>query len=508
MSAADKINPDKAKTMRPVHWIEAELSQHYEDMDLTQGADLDRNGKIEGSERTDLNGDGNVDSAEWQKFMGNNKAALETLGGHFKTYYFAGSVFKPDNPIHDLLSIESELVSPLDVSKAYEKVEEIFRIVKMRLAGEELKPEDQLRIVYDSMKEVGIEFKNQDDITFIGTLNKNALDCDTSSFVVLAVSHELNWPVHLVGVPKHAFVRWDDGKSKKFNIDFGETYSDESYLEEFNISPDAIDRGVYMENKGYDDILSLFYNNRGKTKTELGRYEESIRDFDKAIELNPNFAVAYYTRGLAKRNLGRFDAADEDINKAVELDPHFFVDFENFFEKMLKDLNKAMALDSNITFGISSDLNNAATYYNRGLEKCKLGRYEEAIKDLDKAIKLDPNYAEAYNDRGGAKAGLGRYEEAIKDLDKAIKLDSNYTEAYNNRGGARYMLGKYKKAIGDYDKAIKLDPNDAATYYNRGLAKAKLGKHEESIRDFDKAIELDPNLAALIEKLGQNDQGT
>ena len=69
--------------MRPVHWIETELSRHFEDLDLCLGVDLDRDGEIEGSERTDRDGDGEVDSSEWQKFTTDNGSALEKLGGHF-----------------------------------------------------------------------------------------------------------------------------------------------------------------------------------------------------------------------------------------------------------------------------------------------------------------------------------------------------------------------------------------------------------------------------------------
>ncbi len=68
--------PGAKEPMRPIHWIETELSRHFEDLDLSQGVDLDRNGTIEGPERIDRDSDGEVDPAEWRKFMGNNKAAL------------------------------------------------------------------------------------------------------------------------------------------------------------------------------------------------------------------------------------------------------------------------------------------------------------------------------------------------------------------------------------------------------------------------------------------------
>ncbi len=391
--------------MRPVHWIETELARHFEDLDLTRGVDLDRNDKIKGSERTDQNGDGDVDSAEWQKFTGDNRAALERLGGHFKTYFSAGSAFKPDNPIHDLLSIESELASPADVNKAYKKVEEILGIVKERLSEAELTPQEKLKLVYDAMKQLGIEF-GQPGQSFVCDINKKALDCDTSSFVVLAVAHELNWPIYLVRVPEHTFVRWDDHKGNRFNMDYGRIRPDEFYIKKFDISHREIEQGIHLKNMDYDEVLSHFYTIRGIAKDRLGRLEEAIKNYDRAIELDSNVAQVYYNRGNAKRKLGRYEEAIKDYDKAIALNPNF-----------------------------------AKAYSNRGTLKLKLGRHEEAIKNYDRAIELDSNVAQVYYNRGTLKLKLGRHEEAIKDFDKAIELDPKNAKAHYNLEIAKSNLG-------------------------------------------------------------------
>ena len=48
---------------------------------------------------------------------------------------------------------------------------------------------------------------------------------------------------------------------------------------------------------------ALFYKDRGNSKYKLTRYEEAILDYDKAIELDPSYAVAYYNRGISKKKL-------------------------------------------------------------------------------------------------------------------------------------------------------------------------------------------------------------
>ena len=50
--------------------------------------------------------------------------------------------------------------------------------------------------------------------------------------------------------------------------------------------------------------------------------ERSIKDYDKAIELDPNDAAAYYNRGHSYSDLGQYQRAIEDFDKAIELDPN------------------------------------------------------------------------------------------------------------------------------------------------------------------------------------------
>lgn len=59
-----------------------------------------------------------------------------------------------------------------------------------------------------------------------------------------------------------------------------------------------------------------------------------------------------------------------------------------------------------------------------------LGKYQEAIKNFDLAIKYDPNFAEAYNNKGVSYKKLGKYREAIENFDIALKYNPQYPEAY------------------------------------------------------------------------------
>ena len=130
-----------------------------------------------------------------------------------------------------------------------------------------------------------------------------------------------------------------------------------------------------------------------------------------------------------------------------------------------------------------------------GLTSYKKGKYEEAVKHYDEAIRLNPQYAGAYNNRGNAKSAFGRHEEAIADYDEAIRLSPQHAPSYNNRGIAKSALGRHEESIADYNEAIRLNPQDANAYCNRGKAKSVLGRHEETITDCNEAIRFNPQYA-------------
>ena len=212
------------------------------------------------------------------------------------------------------------------------------------------------------------------------------------------------------------------------------------------------------------------YFQRANFRAALGKYKEALADYDRAIELNPAYAVAYSNRGTATSELGRDEAAVTDYDKAISLNPAY-----------------------------------AAAYYNRGNAKQKLGRDEAAAADYDEAIRLNPGLAEAYGNRGTAKATLGRYEAAVADYNEVIRLNPDDARAYNNRGNVKSERGQHEAAVADYDEAIRLRPDDVDAYYNRGNAKAVLDQREAARQDFTAARDLagkadNDSLAALAEQ--------
>ena len=123
-----------------------------------------------------------------------------------------------------------------------------------------------------------------------------------------------------------------------------------------------------------------------------------------------------------------------------------------------------------------------------GLSIWTQGKYEEALKQFDRAVKLNSKYVEAWLNRGAALIELGKHKKAVECFDKALKVDLNNALAWCNKGAALVELGKHKDAITELDKALVVDESDALAWYNKGLALERLGKYEEAAACFENAF--------------------
>ncbi len=224
----------------------------------------------------------------------------------------------------------------------------------------------------------------------------------------------------------------------------------------------CFDRALEMKPKD-----ALIWNNRGLSLHKIGRYVEAIKCFDRALSLNPRYHSAWNNRGVSLRSLGRFEESIESLDRALDLDP----------------------ID-------------ASTWNNKGLTLQSMGRFAEAIKCHDKAIELDPGDAPAWNNKGVALFSLKKYDEAIECYRKSLDIDPRNPLTWNNTGALLHALERFEEAISYFNKALEIDDRDLKALSNKGNSYSRLGLYGEAIRCFDAILQIDRDNFEALSNIG------
>ena len=203
------------------------------------------------------------------------------------------------------------------------------------------------------------------------------------------------------------------------------------------------------------EVTAKVWYDKGYTLYNMGKYEEAIQAYDKAIEIDPRYADAWNNKGAVLENMGKYDEAIQACDKAIEINPQF-----------------------------------ADAWNNKGFALENMGRYDEAMQAYDKVIEIDPQFAYAWNNKGTVFYNFGKYDEAVQAYNKAIEINPLSADAWNGKGSVLYELAKYGEAIQYYDKAIEINPQFDIAWDNKGNALDQIGRHEEAIVCHNKAAEI------------------
>jgi len=240
------------------------------------------------------------------------------------------------------------------------------------------------------------------------------------------------------------------------------------------------------------------YFYRAVAKLSLEDYRGAEQDCSNAIERNPFVVNSYQVRGLARVYQGRYTDAIGDFRKGLSLEPDNTSMRHNLILCLERDNRKDEALLAADTL-VAMFPKYAPGMAIRSDLLWERGDSVGALEWVDKALEINRYDADMLHHRGVMLARLERYEEAEKDLDRAIYLDPGNSGAYITRAMIRYFRNNLNGALADYDMSIVIDPSSVTGHYNRGNLRAQIGDDNRAIEDFDVVIESEPdNMMAIF----------
>ena len=267
----------------------------------------------------------------------------------------------------------------------------------------------------------------------------------------------------------------------------------------------------------------------GFSLMKRGKYEESISYFFMPLKLDTIDVKCYTCLGVAYFNIGNMDSALVYYNKAISADPQFIYSYYNRsswyyhndrFDEAIEDINIHLKNHSDDVEGLLFKADLLDT----------IGKYQEALKCYDEALKIDPENGNIFDSRANFYFFHSEWDKAMLNIDSALVLEPKNAEFLLDKGDiyffmddfhmkeaqeyylqalknaknpdeymyyqiaeTYYEIDKPKKAIPYYEKAIEIEPDDPDCYSDLAFSYYEIGKTKEGLESIEKAIEIWPN---------------
>ncbi|NLM10449.1 MAG: tetratricopeptide repeat protein [Clostridiaceae bacterium] len=288
----------------------------------------------------------------------------------------------------------------------------------------------------------------------------------------------------------------------------------------------------HTENKEIlpDQLEAMIQFNLGYALYNSGRFEQSIKCFEKVTDINPDLTVAY--KNIARAYLainmedkaieylekGRLDLRDSllrivlgsiyykngETRKALEVLDEIVASEtkqidalkykgkaalkEKIFDKAEECFEKLIELEP------SEPLN----YYHLALSQRELKRDKEALKTYERGISVISDNSMLFYNAATLLDEMGDKERAVHYLYKSLEGDELLEDAYNYLGVLLGQLGRYREAVQVFDRGIKVFESSYRLYFNRGIVLEMSRRLEDAALSFAKAYELNQQDQVLI----------
>ena len=201
------------------------------------------------------------------------------------------------------------------------------------------------------------------------------------------------------------------------------------------------------------------------------KYTEALAAFDRAIELDADFARAYVPRAHVHAKIEDFDRMLADLDRYVELEP-----------------------------------DDPDGYKTRSFWYLVLGRYEPALVDLDRALEIDPEDVQIFNSRAQAQAAMGDSDAALATLEEAAETVDELPANMRDTWAYIHLLrDESEAATSRYEALLAEDYQGVYTLMGAGIARARAGDLDSGLPLIERGYEqvtdvnlVDPQLANLL----------
>jgi tetratricopeptide (TPR) repeat protein/DNA-binding winged helix-turn-helix (wHTH) protein len=219
---------------------------------------------------------------------------------------------------------------------------------------------------------------------------------------------------------------------------------------------------------------------------------EAIALLEKAIVLDPQFAMAYARMGYAYVITWNYpEKAKPYFERAFQLSDHLTEKDKLYITAWYSIANTDFARAAE-TFRliIANHPFEVEAYLRLGRLLGDEGHHEEAIAALKQGLTIDPEAQELYNALGNLYSSLGRHDEAIAMHQRYLQLAPDEPNAHDSLGLSYHWAGRHAEALAEYGRALVLKPEFEVGVIHLGNTYFALGRYREAVKQYQRYIHL------------------
>lgn len=220
-------------------------------------------------------------------------------------------------------------------------------------------------------------------------------------------------------------------------------------------------------------------------------FETALQHYERAIELDPTNITYLTNKAAVFFEQANWDLCLKMCEEAVKKGREYRADF--------KIIAKALARMGNVHFKLER-WEEALKWFDKSLAEhrnpsvlTKKSETQKKLKEAERRAYIDPQKSLEEKEKGNALFKEGKFPEAMKHYDEAIKRNPDDAKLYSNRAACYQKLLEFQLALKDCEEAIKLDPTFAKAHIRKGLALLAMKDSIRAMHAFEKALTIDPN---------------
>ena len=261
-----------------------------------------------------------------------------------------------------------------------------------------------------------------------------------------------------------------------------------------------LDPNYALAYAGLADAYSVLPSNIGYPADKA--FPKAREAATKALELDDKLAEAHASMGLALANEGDFDRGEKEYKKAIELNPGYAY-AHYWYSLLLSSMGRQEESLSELETAYELNPLSVVILTNLASKKAAEDDTSKAEELFKRAIEVEPGRAATYTIYARFLGQIGKIQEAEELMRQALEIEPNRVSTYINYAQGLREIGRVEEAIEVFYQALEIDSTSSSTYNALAYTYNQLGNFEKAIWAANKNVELNPDIANPYDTRGE-----